>query len=53
MVGYLAAGAFLSVTFYPYPWYLSAMAVAWERVVDAELAGSEPRESSDAAVAVS
>jgi len=41
MVGYLAAGAFLSVTYYPYPWYLSAMAVAWERVVDMELAGSK------------
>jgi O-antigen ligase len=53
MVGYLAAGAFLSVTFYPYPWYLSAMAVAWERVVDRELAGSKLRESSNAALVVS
>jgi O-antigen ligase len=37
MAGYLASGAFLSVAYYPYPWYLSAFAIAFVRTVDAQL----------------
>jgi O-antigen ligase len=33
VVGYCAAGAFLSVAYYPYLWYFSAMAVALEAAV--------------------
>jgi hypothetical protein len=33
MAGYCAAGAFLSVAYYPYLWYFSAMAVALEYAV--------------------
>jgi O-antigen ligase len=43
MVGYLAPGAFVSVLYYPYPWYLSALAVAADRSIRAEL---EAREAS-------
>jgi O-antigen ligase len=42
MVAYLAAGAFLSVLYYPYPWYLSACAVALARG-----AGARPRASGE------
>jgi O-antigen ligase len=38
VVGFCAAGAFLSVTYYPYLWYLSAMAVALEHMVQREVA---------------
>jgi O-antigen ligase len=49
MVGYLAAGAFLSCAYYPYPWMLSALAVAWERAALAELGEpSEPDRSLEA-----
>ena len=44
MVGYLTAGAFLSVAYYPYLWMLSALAVAWERAALAEIGEHEPRE---------
>jgi O-antigen ligase len=37
MTGYCAAGAFLSVTYYPYLWYFSAMAVALEHMVRKEV----------------
>jgi O-antigen ligase len=37
MVGYCAAGAFLSVAYYPYLWYFSAMAVALEAAVKREV----------------
>lgn len=37
MIGYLVAGIFLSVAYYPYPWYLSALAVAADRTVRGEL----------------
>jgi hypothetical protein len=37
MTGYLAAGAFLAVAYYPYPWYFSAFAVALTRAVEAQL----------------
>jgi putative inorganic carbon (HCO3(-)) transporter len=37
MVGYCAAGAFLSVAYYPYLWYFSAMAVALEAAVQREV----------------
>jgi hypothetical protein len=46
MSGYLAAGAFLSTVFFPYLWYLSAMAVALERVIDRERADSRLGEVS-------
>ena len=46
MVGYLAAGTFLSVAYYPYPWLLSALAVAWERTAAAEISESERREAN-------
>jgi O-antigen ligase len=38
MVGYCVAAAFLSVTYYPYVWYFSAMAVALEAAVRREVA---------------
>jgi len=41
MAGYLASGAFLSVAYYPYPWYFSAFAVALTRAVDARLSRSQ------------
>lgn len=37
IIGYLSAGAFLSVLYYPYPWYFSGMAVALEAAVDREV----------------
>jgi hypothetical protein len=37
VAGYLAAGAFLSVAYYPYLWYFSAMAVALEASVQREV----------------
>jgi putative inorganic carbon (HCO3(-)) transporter len=37
LTGYLAAGAFLSVAYYPYFWYFSAMAVALEAAVQHEV----------------
>jgi len=40
MVGYCAAGAFLSVAYYPYLWYFSAMAVALEAAVRREVVGA-------------
>jgi O-antigen ligase len=43
MVGYCVAGAFVSVAYYPYIWYFSAMAVALEAVVQREVAqGGKP-----------
>jgi O-antigen ligase len=45
MAGYLAAGAFLSVGYYPYPWYFSAFAVAWARAVDGELRSLQQKRS--------
>ena len=43
VVGYCAAGGFLSVAYYPYLWYFSAMAVALEHLTLREVAalGSE------------
>jgi O-antigen ligase len=41
-VAYLVAGAFLSVLYYPYLWYFSAMAVALDRWVRSDLAGPLP-----------
>jgi O-antigen ligase len=41
-VAYLAAAAFLAVLYYPYLWYFSAMAVALDRWVRAELAAGAP-----------
>jgi O-antigen ligase len=38
VVGYCAAAAFLSVAYYPYLWYFSAMAVGLEAVVQKEIA---------------
>ena len=37
MTGYLAAGAFLSVAYYPYPYYFGAFTVAYTRAVQAQL----------------
>jgi O-antigen ligase len=37
MVGFCVAGAFLSVAYYPYFWYFSAMAVALETAVGREV----------------
>ena len=37
MTGYLAAGAFLSVAYYPYPYYFGAFTVAYTRAVNAQL----------------
>jgi O-antigen ligase len=37
VLGYCAAGAFLSVAYYPYLWYFSAMAVALEAAVTREI----------------
>jgi O-antigen ligase len=37
VVGYCVAGAFLSVAYYPYLWYFSAMAVALEAAVGREI----------------
>jgi O-antigen ligase len=47
MAGYCAAGAFLSVAYYPYLWYFSAMAVALDHVVLREVTtvGSSARRS--------
>lgn len=42
IAGYCAAGAFLSVAYYPYLWYFSAMAVALENAVRSELGPTEP-----------
>jgi len=36
LLGYAAAGAFLSVAYYPYLWYFTAMAVALEAAVQRE-----------------
>jgi len=41
-VAYLAAGAFLAVLYYPYLWYFSAMTVALDRWVRAELEAATP-----------
>jgi O-antigen ligase len=38
MTGYLAAGAFLSVAYYPYPYYFGAFTVAYTRAVQVQLA---------------
>ena len=38
VIGYCAAGAFLSVAYYPYLWYFSAMAVALDTSIQRELA---------------
>jgi O-antigen ligase len=38
IVGYCVAGAFLSVAYYPYLWYFSAMSVALEAAVRREVA---------------
>ena len=45
MTGYLASGAFLSVLYYPYPWYFSAFAVAWTSAVGAQLKLATPGQS--------
>ncbi len=42
MVGYLGAGAFLSVLTYPYPWYFAGMAVALQVSVGRELEKRRP-----------
>jgi O-antigen ligase len=41
MVGFLTAGAFLSVAYYPYFWMLSGLSVAWERATRAEIEDGE------------
>ena len=46
MVGYCVAGAFLSVAYYPYLWYLSAMAVGLEAAVRREVSQVRGAESS-------
>jgi len=38
VVGFCAGGAFLSVAYYPYIWYFTAMAVALEHLVQREVA---------------
>lgn len=43
IAGYCAAGAFLSVTYYPYLWYFSAMAVALDHLVQRELTAAGSR----------
>jgi len=47
VAGYGAAGAFLSVAYYPYLWYFSAMAVALDHGIRREVtaAGSDERRS--------
>lgn len=42
MVGFLAAGIFLSAACYPYVWLLSAFAVAWDRAARAEIGEQDP-----------
>jgi O-antigen ligase len=42
VVGYCAAGAFLSVAYYPYLWYFSAMTIALEAVVQREVTAISP-----------
>jgi probable O-glycosylation ligase (exosortase A-associated) len=42
MVGYLIAGAFISVGYYPYYFYLSALAVALEAAVEREVRQRRP-----------
>lgn len=37
MVGFMASGAFLSTLYYPYPWYLSGMTVAFDVAVRREM----------------
>jgi hypothetical protein len=44
MVGFLVAGAFLSMAYYPYFWFLSALAVAHERAIRRELVPRARRE---------
>jgi O-antigen ligase len=41
MVGFLTAGAFLSVAYYPWLWMLSGLSIAWERTTLAEIANDE------------
>ncbi len=49
MVGFLTAGAFLSVAYYPYLWMLSGLSVAWERAMLAEIPdGEAPNRSLEA-----
>lgn len=48
MIGYLVAGAFISVLFYPYLWYLSGFAVALDTAVRRELAALPAVTSADA-----
>ncbi len=43
VAGYCVAGAFLSVAYYPYLWYFSAMAVALEAAVQRQLTAIGPR----------
>jgi O-antigen ligase len=45
VTGYCAAGAFLSVAYYPYLWYFTAMAVALEASVRRELNNTEAQHS--------
>lgn len=37
MVGFLASGTFLSVTYYPYLWYFTALSVAFDAAIKNEL----------------
>jgi hypothetical protein len=48
MVGFLVAGAFLSMAYYPYFWFLSALAVAHERAIRRELVPRARRETPPA-----
>ncbi len=47
MVGFMAAGSFLSVLMYPYFWHLSAMAVALERAAQKEFSSAGPLQRKD------
>jgi O-antigen ligase len=50
VVGYCVAGAFLSVAYYPYLWYFSAMAVALEAAVSREVRVGESARTAKSGV---
>lgn len=46
MAGYLSAGAFLSVLYYPYPYYFTALAAAYELMINRRLAEERERHAA-------
>ena len=46
MVAYLAAGAFVSVAYYPYVWYFTGFAVGLDRALRGDVAALRARRSA-------